>query len=125
MNLGLFNYLDLLSQVKKSLNDLGTPCPHGTKSTLPLTKESVPHNTHLVSEVDMLAPWERLRQNVCYLLIRGNVLEFHNSLLDPISDEVILDVDMLGPLMKHRILRELNTALIVTMNHRRPQLKIK
>ena len=95
------------------------------KSTLPLTKESVPHNTHLVSEVDMLAPWERLRQNVCYLLIRRNVLEFYNSLLDPISDEVVFDTDMLGHLMKHRILCELNTALIVTMNHCRPQLKIK
>ena len=117
--------MDPLSQVKKSLNDLGIPCPHGTTSTLPLTKESVPHNTHLVSEVDMLAPWERLRQNVFYLLIRGNVLEPYNFLLDPISDEMILDADVLGPLMKHRILRELNAALIVTMNNRRPQLKIK
>ena len=97
----------------------------GTKSTLPLTKESVPHNTHLVSDVDILAPLERLRQNVCYLLIRGNVLRFYNSLLDPISDEVVSDTNMLGPIMEYRILRELNTTLFVSLYHCRTQLQIK
>ena len=114
--------MDPLSQVIKSLNDLGTLVPLVQKSTLPLTKESVPHNTHLVSEVDMLAPWERLRQNVCYLLIRGNVLEFHNSFLNPISDEVILDPNVFGPVMKYMILREFDITLIITLYNCRSQL---
>jgi hypothetical protein len=39
-------------------------------------------------------------QNVYNMLICGNILKLECSLLDPISDEVIPDLNMLGPVME-------------------------
>jgi len=125
VNLGIKHFWDPVFLRPKDLESLRNTLSHGTKSTLPLTKESVPHNTQLVSEMDMLAPWERLRENVFYLLVRGNILKFHNSLLDPISDEMILDPNVFGPVMEYRILWEFNTTLIIALYYRRTQLRIK
>jgi hypothetical protein len=59
------------------------------------------------------------------MLICGNVLELDFSLLDPISYEVISDLNMLGPVMEYYILREFDTSLIITVYHRGIQILIK
>jgi hypothetical protein len=105
-------------------NTWGTP-PKVHKSTLPLTEEGVPHQAHLVSEKDMLAPWQGLGENICNLIICRNVLKLNDPSLNPISDEVVSDLDMLRPVMKHWILREFYATLIITMNQGRSHLLSK
>ena len=59
------------------------------------------------------------------MLFCRNVLQSHNTSLDPVFDEVIFDLYMLEFVIKHKIFRELNVTLIITMNHRGIQLKTK
>ena len=58
-------------------------------------EEGVLHHSQLVSEEDKLAPPQRLRQNVWYLLICGNVLKHHCPSLSIVSDEMIPDLNVL------------------------------
>ena len=85
--------------------------------TLPLTEESVLHHSYLVSKIDMLAPWKRLRENVRHLLISRYILKLHCSLLNPITYEVIFDLYVFSPVMKYWILREFNATLLIAINH--------
>jgi hypothetical protein len=105
-------------------NTWGTP-PKVHKSTLPLTEEGVPHQAHLVFEKDMFAPWQGLGENICNLIICRNVLKLNDPSLNPISDEVVSDLNMLRPVMKHWILREFYATLIITMNQGRSHLLSK
>jgi hypothetical protein len=62
-------------------------------------------------------PFKGFGENVCNLLICGDILELDCSLLDPISDEVIFDLNMLGPVMEYWILIEFDTTLIIIVYH--------
>ena len=53
------------------------------------------HHSQLVSEEDKLAPPQIIRQNVCYLLIYGNILKHHYPTLNIVSDEMIPDLNVL------------------------------
>jgi hypothetical protein len=44
---------------------------------------------------------QRVYQNICYFLIYGDILENHFSFLDFITDNVILDLDVLWSIMEH------------------------
>jgi hypothetical protein len=83
------------------------------------------HHSSSVFEEHKLPFIQGIGQNMCNLLICGNVMKLHCSLLDPILDEVIYDLNMLGPVMEFWILREFDTTLIITVYHRRLQLLIK
>ena len=73
----------------------GEQLPRYKISTLPLTEEAVLHHTQLASEMNEFAYSKRLRQDICNLLISGNVLQFHSSSLNIITDEMVLDLNML------------------------------
>ena len=97
----------------------------GTKSTLPLTEEGVPHQAHLVSEEDMVAPWQGLGENICYLNICRYILQLNCPSLNSVTNEVVPDLNMLRLVMKHWILREFYATLIITMNQGRSHLLSK
>ena len=61
-------------------------------------------NTKSLSEVLELQPSQWLSQYISYLFLRRNIQELHRSSLHHIPDIVILDLDMLRPIMKHWIL---------------------
>ena len=106
-------------------SDLVEQLPRYTNSTLPLTEEVVLHHTQLVSEMNKLVSSKRLHRDIYNLLIRRNVLQCHSSSLNIITDEMVPDLNVLRPVMKHWILRELNATMIVAVDHRRPKLLIK
>ena len=68
---------------------------------------------------------QRLGQYVRDLLIRSNVKKLHNSFLHHVMNVLVFDLDMLGFVVKHWILREFDTTLIITINPSSLQLKIK
>ena len=61
-------------------------------------------NTKLLPEVLKLKPIQWLLQYIGYLFLCRNILELHCSFLHHIPDIVILDLDMLQLVMKHRVL---------------------
>ena len=73
----------------------------------------------------MLAPWQGLGENVCNLLINANILKLNCPSINPISNEVVFDLYVFRPVMKHWILREFDATLIVAVNDCRPQLMTK
>jgi hypothetical protein len=83
------------------------------------------HQSKFVSECLKLPFCSGLGQNISNLLICGNILEIQCSLLNPVSYEVIFDLYVLGPVIKHWILREFDTTLIITINDLGIQLLIK
>ena len=97
----------------------------GTKLTLPLTEESVGHNSHHALEANMLAFRQGFGENICHLVISRHVCQSNCTSLTPISDKMVPDLDMFRPIMKYQILREFNTTLIVTVNRSWPQLSTK
>ena len=46
---------------------------------------------------------KHILQDICILILRGNVMQQHNAPLNTISEMVELDVNMLGPVMEYRI----------------------
>jgi len=94
-------------------------------STLPLSKEGILHHTKSVSKEHKLPFLQGLGQNIYNLLICGNILNIHCSLLDPIPDEVVSYLNMLGPIMKYYILRYFDTTLVIAVDHCRLKLLIK
>ena len=72
-------------------------------------------NTKLLPEVLELQPRQWLLQYISYLFLHRNILELHYSPLHHIPDIVILDLDMLQLVMEHRVLRQLQTTLVVAM----------
>ena len=82
-------------------------------------------HSKLVSEVLELHLGQRLGQHICNLLICGNILKLHSSLLHHITDILVLDVDVLGLVMNHWILGQLYATLVVTKDTSRIQLEIK
>jgi hypothetical protein len=86
-------------------------------STLPLNKKVIILYPNPVSVIFEFSPGERLRQNVCILIFHRNVLKKHDLQLHTISEMMIPDIYMLRSVMKHKINREFNETLIITINH--------
>ena len=91
------------------------------QSSLPLTRD----HSKLVSEVLKLHLGQQLGQHIRDLLIRSNLLKLHSSLLHHIANVLIFDLYMLGFIVKHWILEQLNATLIVTINTSSIHLYIK
>ena len=70
-------------------------------------------NNKSLSEVLKLHPSQWLRQYISYLFLHRNILELHFSSLHHIPDIVIFDLDVLQPVVEHRLLKELHTTLVV------------
>jgi hypothetical protein len=87
---------------------------HICNSSLPLTREVILNHTNLVSKVHKLHSRHRLAQRVCYLLICSDILKLHFSLLHHISDIMVLDLDMLGLVMKHQVLQQLHQIQVAS-----------
>jgi hypothetical protein len=86
-------------------------------STLPLSEEGILPQPHLIFELFKPLFAQCLGKNIYHLLISLYLIKPHDSSLYTIPDEVIPDIDVLAAIMKHRILRELDATLIVTVNH--------
>jgi hypothetical protein len=69
-------------------------------STLPLIEKGTFHHSNSISKEQKLSFLQGLGQNIYYLLIYGNIMKLHCSLLDPISNEVAHDLNILGPSME-------------------------
>ena len=72
-------------------------------------------NTKLLPEVLKLHLSQWLSQHISYMFVRRNILELHCSSLHHIPDIVILDLNMLQLVMEYWILRQIYTALVVTV----------
>ena len=70
----------------------------------------------------MLAPWQGLGENICYLVIYRYILQPNCPSLNPVTNEVVPDLNMLRLVMKHWILREFYANLIITVNDSRRHL---
>jgi hypothetical protein len=69
--------------------------PHNRGShLLPFNQGGNLHESQLVPQVCKRYLGQRLRQNISCLLISGDVLENHFSLLDFIKDKVVLDLNV-------------------------------
>ena len=75
--------------------------------TLPLSEGDILSYTKLVPKVRKFSKGHRLSQNVCYLLISTNVLQFDGTSLYHVSDKVMFPLNMLGPIMEEWVLYEL------------------
>jgi hypothetical protein len=81
-------------------------------STLPLSKRGILNYTKLVTKVYKLCQGQWLGKNIC----RRNILNAENVLLYHVLDIVISHLNVFRPVVKHWILGELYTTLIVTVN---------
>ena len=65
----------------------------------------------------------KARQGLCktihYHILHWHDVETDSVLLDKVAHEVVLDVDMLGAVMKHRVLGESDTFLVVGVDYYR------
>ena len=86
-------------------------------STLPLSKRGILSNTKLVTKVHKLCQGQWLGQNICRLFCRRNILNIENVLLHHVPDIVISHLNVLRPVVKHRILGELYIALVIKVNY--------
>ena len=66
-----------------------------------------------------------LRQDICILILRGNLLQQHNAPLNTIFEMVVPDVNMLGPVMEYWINREFYATLVIKMYHRQIHMMTK
>ena len=94
-------------------------------SSLPLGRDLDLENTKLPLEVLKLHSGQWLHQNIIYLIIHRNILEFHCSALHHIPDIVILDLNMLQLVMENWVLSQLYTTMVVIMYTSSIQLEIK
>jgi hypothetical protein len=94
-------------------------------STLLLSEEGILHHSKFVPEEQKNPFNQGFYQNICNLLICGNILKLDCSLLDPVLNEMISNINMLEPIMEYWILREFDTTMIITVYHHGMQLLIK
>ena len=94
-------------------------------SSLPLRGNLDLENTKLLPEVLNLHSGQWLGQHISYLFVRRNILELQCSSLHHIYDIIIFDFYMLRLFMKHWVLRQLHTTLVVTIYTSSIQLEIR
>jgi hypothetical protein len=121
----LFFKITRTTSITFTLNMVGSSCPMLYFSTLALSEKEILHQSKSVFECLKLPFCQGLGQNINYMLICGHILELHCSLLNPIPYEVIVNLYVLGPIMKHWILGEFDTTLIIIVNGCGIQLLIK
>jgi len=73
----------------------------------------VHYHPHLFPEVIKFCPCKGLGEDFHHLFSCRSVAQLYSSLLDIVSDKVTLDINMLWPIMKHWILKELDATLII------------
>ena len=73
----------------------------------------------------MLPFREGLGKDISNLVISRYILQLHCSSLNPITDEVIPDLNVLWPIVKHWIIIELNATLIIAINDSRSKMSTK
>ena len=93
--------------------------------TLPLSEEGILHHSKLVSKEDELSLDQGLGENVCQLLLCRNILNLNCSLLHYVPDEMVSNLNMLRPVVRHWILREFDATLVITVDHCRLKLLTK
>ena len=98
---------------------------HYITSTLPPSEEGVLYHPQLLSKVHKLSLRQSFGEDVRNLLIYEDILELHSPSLNNVPNEVVLDLNVLGPVMKYWILREFDATLIITVNDCQVQLLIK
>ena len=85
--------------------------------TLPLSKRGILSYTKFVTKVYKLCQGQWLGENICYLFCYQNILNDENFLLNHVPDIMISHLNVFRSVMKHRVLSELYTTLIVTVNN--------
>jgi hypothetical protein len=85
-------------------------------STLPLSKRGILSYTKLITKVYKLCQGQWLGKNICRLICGWNILNAENVLLNHVPDIVVSHLNVFRSVVKHWILGELYTALIVTVN---------
>jgi hypothetical protein len=108
-----------------TLNLCGSSCPSYISQHSLLARKEFCTNPSLSLNASNFPFSKGLVRISATYLICGNILELHCSLLNLVSYEVIYDLYMLGPVMKHWILKEFDTTLIITVNDCGIQLLIK
>jgi hypothetical protein len=86
------------------------------KSTLPLRKRGTLSYTKLVTKVYKVFQGQWLGKNIFCFLCDRSILNAENVLLYHVPYIVISHLNVFRPIMKHWILGELYTSLIVTVN---------
>ena len=86
------------------------------ESSLHLTMDMSLNDMKFVLEVLKLHSRQRLGEHIGCLIFCHNILELHLSLLYHIYDVMVPNIDMLGLVMKHWVLRQLHTTLVVIEN---------
>jgi hypothetical protein len=87
-----------------------------SNSTLPLSKRGILSYTKLVTKVYKLCQGQWLGKNICCPFCCWNILNAENVLLNHVSDIVVSHLNVFRSVVKHFILGELYTTLIVTVN---------
>ena len=73
----------------------------------------------------MLPFREGLGKDINNLVISRNILQLHRSSLNQFTDEVVPYLNVLRPIVKDRILRELNATLVIAIDDSRSKLVTK
>ena len=86
-------------------------------STLPLSKRGILNNTKLVMKVHKLCQGQWLGKSIHCLFCCQNILKVENDFLNYVSDIVISHLNVFRSVMKHKILEEIYTTLVITVNY--------
>ena len=78
-----------------------------------LLLEWILHHPHLLFEIEKLILPQSFCEDVCHLFPCWSVLHLNSSTLYTVPDEVTPDINMLQPIMKHGIFKELDPTLII------------
>ena len=87
-----------------------------TDSSLPLGRDLDLENNKLLPEVLKLHSTQWVRQYISYLFFCHNILELHYSSLYHIPDILVHNLNVLRLVMKHWVLEQLHTTLLVVEN---------
>lgn len=80
---------------------------------LSLTIGTKLHDAELQSHLDELDTAQRLGENVSKLAIGTDVIDHHLAFFNLVAEEMISDVDMLAPVVVHRVLAQRNRGHVV------------
>jgi hypothetical protein len=94
-------------------------------STLPLSEGGILHQAKSLTEVLELRPGKRFGEDICNLLMCRKILHVYCFPLCHVFDIMVFDLDVFLFIVKHKILRELHTTLVIIMNNGRIHLMIK
>jgi hypothetical protein len=76
-------------------------------------------------EVIELHLGKRFGEDICNLLMGRKVLQVYCFPLHHVSDIMIFYLNVFQSVMKHKVLRELHTTMVITKNNGRIHLMIK